>query len=66
MVLAGIITFVAGFFMCKAFGYVHLPKYIFEFTKITTVLFACGILYIILNIVFKMDYAKELFNRLKK
>ena len=66
MLLAGIITFVAGFFMCKAFGYVHLPKYIFEFTKIVTVLFACGILYTVLNIAFKMDYAKELLNRLKK
>ena len=66
MLLAGIITFIAGLFICKYFAYVSLPKYVFELVKIIVVMLACGIIYTVLNVVFKMDYAKELLSRLKK
>jgi len=66
MILAGCLTFVAGLFICKEFDYVTLPKYIFELVKIIVVMTACGTLYTILNVIFKMDYANELLSRLKK
>ena len=66
MCVAGGITFVIGLLMCKYFGYIQLPKYVFELVKIFVVMFACGIIYVVLNIIFKMEYAKELLNRLKK
>ena len=66
MILAGCLTFFAGLFICKEFDYVTLPKYIFELVKIVVVMIACGTLYTILNIIFKMDYANELLSRLKK
>lgn len=67
MLLAGAITFIAGWFMCAEFNSaIHLPKYVFELVKIAVVMLACGTLYALLNIIFKMDYAKELLARLKK
>ena len=66
MLLAGVITFAAGLFICKYFAYVSLPKYVFEFVKIVVVMLACGVIYTVLNIVFKMEYASELLSRLKK
>ena len=66
MLFAGALTFVAGWYMCQLFNGVILPKYVFELVKIITVMFVCGTIYTILNIIFKMDYAKELLARLKK
>ena len=66
MLLAGVITFAAGWFICRQFAHVALPKYVFEAVKIGVVMIACGVLYTILNVVFKMDYADELLSRLKK
>ena len=66
MLLAGAVTFILGWFICKGFNTVNLPKYIFELVKIIVVMLSCGIIYTVLNIVFKMDYAKELLLRLKK
>ena len=66
MLLAGALTFAAGLYMCHLFNSIILPKYVFELVKIITVMFACGTVYTILNIIFKMDYAKELLARLKR
>lgn len=66
MLLAGIITFIAGWFMCVWFNSIDMPKYIFEFVKIITVTAVCGIIYTVLNIVFKMDYVRELLARLRR
>ena len=66
MLFAGLLTFFACRYICIAFNNVELPKYIFELVKIIVVTLGCGIIYTILNIVFKMDYAKELLNRLKR
>ena len=66
MCTAGLITFViclfAGFVFDK---FVLLPKYVFELVKIITVGIICLGIYIWLNILLKMDYAQELFERLK-
>ena len=65
MCIAGLITllicFLAGIVFDK---FVVLPKYFFEIVKITVVSVICIGIYIWLNILFKMDYAKELFERL--
>lgn len=66
MALAGIITFIAGWVICVWFNNIELPKYIFEFSKIVVVTLFCGILYTVLNLSFKMDYAKELIKRIIK
>jgi hypothetical protein len=66
MALAGIITFIAGWVICVWFNNIELPKYIFEFSKIVVVTLFCGILYTVLNLSFKMDYAKELIKRVIK
>ena len=66
MLLAGGITFIAGLFICKYFTYVSLPKYLYEFIKIIVVMLGCGIIYTVLNLILKMDYASELLSRFKK
>jgi len=66
MLLAGILTFAAGWYVCQIFNNIELPKYIFELVKIVVVMLFCGTIYTILNIIFKMDYAKELLARLRK
>jgi putative peptidoglycan lipid II flippase len=66
MMLAGVLTFAAGWFICLGFNNVILPKYIFESVKILVVILSCSAIYTVLNILFKMDYAKELIKRLKK
>lgn len=66
MVLAGVLTFISGWFICIEFNNISLPKYIFELAKIIVVMTSCGFIYTVLNIVFKMDYAKELLARLKR
>ena len=66
MVLAGFLTFVAGWFMCGYFDSLGEISILFKAVKIVAVIAACSVLYAILNIVFKMEYAKELLNRIKK
>ncbi len=66
MCAAGLITCVICFITGAAFDkFIMLPKYIFEIIKIITIGFICLGLYSWLNVIFKMDYAKELFERLK-
>ena len=66
MLIAGTLTFIAGWYLCQMLNGITLPKYIFELVKIVVVMITCGTIYTILNIVLKMDYAKELLNRLKR
>lgn len=66
MCVAGVITFVICFVTGLGFDrFVELPKYVFELTKIVSVGVLCLVVYVCLNILFKMDYAKELLNRIK-
>ena len=64
MFLAGLITLGACFWVGNIFDAIILPKYIFEFVKILSVGTLCFVVYTILNLVFKMDYAGELANRI--
>ena len=65
MIVAGVLTFVICTFASNWFNSVELPKYIFESVKIISVMALCLIVYTILNLALKMDYAKELVKRLK-
>ena len=66
MCVAGIITFVLCFIGCIGFDkFIELPKYIFEIVKIMSIGALCLVIYTWLNIIFKMDYASELINRVK-
>lgn len=65
MLVAGVIT--GGICYLCAFEFdkfVHLAKVPFEIIKITFIAIVCMIIYIPLNLLFKMEYAGELFNRL--
>ena len=66
MLLAGLITLVVtyslGVWFNHAFSY--LPAKIFDMTKIISIGLVCLICYVYLNLLFKMEYALELTERL--
>lgn len=65
MVIAGVITGVVCYLCAFEFDkFIHLSKVPFEIIKITFIAIVCMIVYIPLNLLFKMEYAGELFNRL--
>jgi putative peptidoglycan lipid II flippase len=65
MILSGIIALVVCYLCANWFDRViNLPKIPFEMIKITLVAIICLGVYIPLNLLLKMEYAKELFNRL--
>ena len=64
MTLAGLITLIICAFFSNYFNLIELPKYIFEIIKILSISLICFGFYIPLNLVFKMEYAQELINRL--
>ena len=66
MLLAGGITLVVCFMAGEWFNNIHLAKYVFEAAKIASVGTLCLVLYSGLNLLFRMEYATELINRLKK
>ena len=66
MLIAGLLTFGVCYFAGQVFDLIELPRYLFEGTKILTIMALCGIIYTVLNLLFKMDYAKELINRVLK
>ena len=67
MLLAGALTFVLCFVAGNWFNQnIELPKYMFEGAKIVVIMILCLGVYTALNLIFKMDYAKELANRILK
>lgn len=66
MLIAGILTFVICWFICLEFNKIILPKYLFEIVKIIVIMILSLSVYTILNLLFKMDYAKELLARIKR
>ncbi len=66
MLVAGLITYILCKFVCAGFDKLTLPKYIFEMVKIAVVMLFCLATYTVLNLLFKMDYAKELAARIKR
>jgi len=65
MFIAGVLTFVLCLFIGLCFDQIHLSKYIFEFFKILIVTTICFVAYCGLNILFRMEYAQELTDRIK-
>ena len=63
MIFAGCVTFAICFVSAVAIDNLELSKNIFEITKISILAVECLIIYTGLNLVLKMDYAKELFDR---
>lgn len=66
MCLAGALTYFICNYVGILFNQVELPKYVFEFVKIITISVVCMILYTALNLLLKMDYAKDLVKRILK
>ena len=65
MIFAGVLTFGVCVFVGNWFHTIELPKYVFEGVKILTIGGTCLVVYTILNLFLKMQYAQELVNRLK-
>lgn len=64
MAIAGVITLLVCYYVGTFFNNVHLPLKLFEILKITTIGLLCLICYVYLNLVFKMEYALELKDRI--
>lgn len=64
MIFAGVITIVCCFIAGNWFNSIELPKYIFEVVKIIFIGGICAVVYIALNLVLNMTYAKDLVSRL--
>lgn len=64
MVLAGLVTFFVCYCAGILFTNVHLPLKLYEITKITTIGLLCLVCYVYLNLLYKMEYAIELKDRL--
>ena len=65
MCIAGAITLGICFVSAFAFDkFIELPKYVFELCKISTVAVVCFVVYTALNLLFRMEYATELKNRI--
>lgn len=66
MIISGIIALGVCYLCAVEYDkLIHLSKIPFEIIKITTIAIVCLAVYIPLNLLFKMEYAHELFNRLK-
>ena len=67
MCAAGFLTLFVCFVVAYGFDKsVELPKYVFELCKISTVAVVCFVVYTVLNLLFRMEYATELKNRILK
>lgn len=67
MCVAGTMTLAVCFAVGFGFDkFIELPKYIFEIAKISTVAVVCFGVYTALNLLFRMEYATELKNRIIK
>ena len=66
MCVAGVITLALCLIASAGFDqFITLPKYVFELVKIIVIGTLCLAIYVPLNLVLKMDYANELFERVK-
>lgn len=66
MIFAGVITFIICYQSSLIVNNITLPKYIFELSKIFIIGVECFIIYIGLNLLLKMEYATELYTKLKQ
>ncbi len=61
MIVAGVLTF--GVCLVAAYAFdklIVLPRLVFEIVKILSIMIVCSLVYIPLNLMMNMDYAKEL------
>jgi putative peptidoglycan lipid II flippase len=66
MTIAGLIALLVCFAAGTVYdNFVHLGKYSFEALQILLVAVLCLGVYVPLNLIMKMEYATELFNRIK-
>lgn len=67
MIIAGALTFVLCYIAGNWFNdNIELPKYMFEGVKIVVIMTLCLSVYTGLNLILKMDYARELAKRVLK
>ena len=66
MLVAGFLTFAAGYFICQMSDNYFEYTLMYKTVKIIVIMILSLFLYTGLNILFKMDYAKELLLRLSK
>ena len=66
MIFAGLTTFIICWFICIEINNIPLPKYLFEIIKIILIMILTLGIYASLNLILKMDYAKDLLARIKK
>ena len=66
MTAAGVVAGAICWFCAVQFdNFVHLSKVPFEFLKISLIALVCLVVYIPLNLLMEMEYANELFERVK-
>lgn len=66
MCTAGAVALVACYLFAVCFDkYVNIGKYSFEMIKILLTAVICLVVYVPLNLIMKMEYAMELYNRIK-
>jgi putative peptidoglycan lipid II flippase len=66
MLVSGFLTFFVCLFACKYFDTLNFSKYMFESLKIAGIMILCLLTYSGLNIMFRMEYAGELLNRIRR
>lgn len=66
MLVAGGVTLVICLELNSLINTIELPRYVFEFVKICSVGVVCFAIYLVLNLLLKMEYASELWVRLKQ
>lgn len=66
MLVAGGVTLVICLELNSLINTIELPRYVFEFVKICSVGLVCFTIYLLLNLLLKMEYASELWVRLKQ
>ena len=66
MIISGTISMAVCWICAVEFNkYIHITNSIlFEILKISAIALVCMVVYIPLNLLFKMEYAGELYNRL--
>ncbi len=65
MLVAGVITFAICFEISNVMNLLPLGKYVLESVKIIVVGLVCFSVYIVLNLLLKMEYAKDLYERIQ-
>ena len=66
MLVAGAVTFIICLECSQLLNTITLPKYVFEFVRLCSISIICFAVYVPLNIIFRMEYAADLYTRLRE